>query len=347
MTDPKKKYEEALASFAVPGNRWSALLSLTYWAAASGLDTEQVLADAHGIGVRGRDGDIRRDMESARVRIGAYVSAQAMRPHPSGGRQAPYLRIEQPTPSASRVRQLMEAGKDVVTFGGLRALSPEGICSDRDWLARRVQCEQQLLALFSRQDLLHVFSPNAPTVGALGVNIRSLGDWLENDEGVHPDRTGEIVRPNPLTGDAGKTQGGKESYIAQSCIKELRHMVFEFDGMALEDQCRFWGGFVRRGCLPLVSLVYSGNKSIHGVIRVDAPDIGAWNRYREKVLCLFASDGDGRYRLDPQALHPLIGTRLAGAVRGSTGKIQELLWVRLEWRDGVYQRQLNGAAIRP
>lgn len=124
-------------------------------------------------------------------------------------------------------------------------------------------------------------------------------------------------------------------------------MVFEFDGMALEDQCRFWGGFVRRGCLPLVSLVYSGNKSIHGVIRVDAPDIGAWNRYREKVLRLFASDGEGRYRLDPQALHPLIGTRLAGAVRGSTGKIQELLWVRLEWRDVAYQRQLNGAAIRP
>ena len=94
MTDPKKKYEEALASFAVPRNRWSALLSLTYWAAASGLDTEQVLADAHGIGVRGRDGDIRRDMESARLRIGAFASAQAMRPHPSGGRQAPYLRIE-------------------------------------------------------------------------------------------------------------------------------------------------------------------------------------------------------------------------------------------------------------
>lgn len=85
---------------------------------------------------------------------------------------------------------------------------------------------------------------------------------------------------------------------------------------------------VKAKALPLVSLVYSGNKSIHGVIRVDAPDLPTCNHYRAKILSLYGADPDPRYRLDPQALHPLTGTRLAGVIRKSTGKAQELLWLR-------------------
>ena len=48
----------------------------------------------------------------------------------------------------------------------------------------------------------------------------------------------------------------------------------------------------------LVSLVYSGNKSIHSVIRVDAPDLPTWNRYRTKILSLYGTDPDPRYRLE-------------------------------------------------
>ena len=80
MTDPKKKYEEALASFAVPGNRWSALLSLTYWAAASGLDTEQVLADAHGLVALKHRADVVGDL------IGTHHQAvQLVLGHPAVG----------------------------------------------------------------------------------------------------------------------------------------------------------------------------------------------------------------------------------------------------------------------
>lgn len=334
MTDPNEKYRQALAAFAAPGNRWGGIPSLTLWATATGIDTEEVLADAHAVGVHDRDGDIRRGMSSATVKLTSV--RQNDLPRKSRMRTKTY------TPQRSdRVRQLMDIGKGIETFDAIRELSPVRICPDHDRLALKVQCELQLLAYFTRSDTAHVFRPDAPSAGEPGRNIMPLKDWLLTSPGGHPVDAGEIVRPNPLTGALGKTKSGKDSYIAQSCIADLRHMVFEFDGMPLPDQCRFWGGVIRQDNLPLVSLVYSGNKSIHGVIRADAPDIETWDKYRQAILGLFATDADPRYRLDPQALHPLTGTRLAGVTRASTGKMQELLWVKGEWRDAAYQRELN------
>ena len=65
------------------------------------------------------------------------------------------------------------------------------------------------------------------------------------------------------------------------------------------------------------------------------------NTLKDAILNLFATDTDARYRLDPQALHPLTGTRLAGVTRASTGKVQELLWIAPDWRDTEWQRSLN------
>ena len=243
---------------------------------------------------------------------------------------------------SKRVRQLIEAGQDVSSFDALRKLSPVSICPDHDRLALKVQCELQLLAYFTRTDTAHVFRPDAPSTGEPGRNIMTLNEWLTRNPCGHPIDAGEIVRPNPLTGAVGQTKEGKSSYIAQSCIADYRHMVFEFDGMPLPDQCRFWSGVIQQDNLPLVSLVYSGNKSIHGVLRADVPDVKTWDKYRQAILELFVTDTDARYRLDPQALHPLTGTRLARVTRASTGKVQELLWIAPEWRDTKWQRMFNG-----
>jgi len=196
--------------------------------------------------------------------------------------------------------------------------------------------------MFGPSDIIHVFSPDRPSVGEPGKNLRPVGDWLTDPHGAHPDRSGEIVRPNPFSGQQGTTRDGKPSFIAQSMIADYRHMVFEFDSLPIDVQCQFWAGFIMQSALPLVSLVYSGNKSLHGVIRVDAPDAINWQRYRERIIALFSSDADKSYRLDPQALHPLTGTRLAGVKRQSTGRWQELLWITPEWFDPIYQAKFNG-----
>ena len=65
MINANLRYNQALAVFAVPGNRWQGVLALTYWAVASGRCTEDVLDAVHGLGIHDRNGDIRRGMESA------------------------------------------------------------------------------------------------------------------------------------------------------------------------------------------------------------------------------------------------------------------------------------------
>lgn len=111
-------------------------------------------------------------------------------------------------------------------------------------------------------------------------------------------------------------------------LSELCELIFAQlqDEMPIADQCRFWAGFIRRGKLPLVTLSFSGGKSLHGVVRVNAPDAETWARYRAQIVERYAADPDKAYRLDVQALNPLTGCRLAGVMRKDTGKVQELLF---------------------
>jgi len=188
-----------------------------------------------------------------------------------------------------------------------------------------------LQLLFGRADVVNIRrdkTDNAPAKP--GANLRPMRDWLFSTGGF-----GEIVRPNPFTGNQGMTGEGKPSFACKGTIAAFRHMVFEFDDMPLADQCRFWAGFIRNGKLPLVSLTYSGGKSVHGMVRVDAPDAETWARYRTAIVERYAADPDPQYRLDAQALNPLTGCRLAGAVRRDTGGVQELLYDCGKWFETV------------
>ncbi len=288
------------------------------------MDADEVIEAAHGVGVTAHDADIRRGMVTAAAKVTANAAKDGNTS--SGGSVRRYVRTKPTTPkqSTDRVRRLIELGKDVATMEALRKLSPVEIVPGTSETARRIQCEAMLQHLFGRGDWVHIRrdkTDNTPVKP--GTNLRPMRDWMF-DTGTR--ELGEIVRPNPFTGGQGVTGDGKPSFACLKTIAAFRHMVFEFDEMPLADQCRFWAGVIRRGALPLVSLTYSGGKSIHGVVRVDAHDAETWARYRAAIIERYAADPDKRYRLDAQALNALTGCRLAGAVRGDTGKVQELLY---------------------
>lgn len=322
MTDPRVKFEQALAAFAIPGNRWSGVSRLTYWGAVCGMGVDAVIESAHSVEVITRDADIRRGMVTAAAKVQAYAAKFGNRS--SGGSIRRYVHTKPTAPKQppDRVRRLIELGEDVATMEALRELSPAEIVPGTTETARRIQTETHLQLLFGRADVVNIRRDKADNAPAKpGVNLRPMSDWLFSTGVV-----GEIVRPNPFTGNQGVTGEGKPSFACKSAIAAFRHMVFEFDELPLADQCRFWAGVIRRGALPLVSLTYSGGKSIHGVVRVDAPDAETWARYRAAIIERYVADPDNRYRLDAQALNALTGCRLAGAVRGDTGKAQELLY---------------------
>lgn len=224
-----------------------------------------------------------------------------------------------------RVRSLIHAGRDIRTPDALAQLSPHPVADGDAWGGTITQMQW----LFPNgNEFAYIFrtDEHGATPGVLGKSIMRANQWLNTACPVPPDEAGEQVVPNPFTGEPGETTDGRQSYIAQSCLAALPHMLMEFDELPMPEQCAFWAGFIRQGKLPLVCLVHSGGKSIHGCIRVNAPDLMTWNAIRAGLLDIYAADDDAAFRVDEQAMRPRTGMRLAGAVRQSTGARQRLLW---------------------
>lgn len=324
MIDPRAKYETALAAFAAPGARWANKGALTYWGRAAGLSADEIIADVRAQGVNDRDADIRRGWADAKTRDAATTANHTRR-------------ARKPPPQYVRhVRNLIggigDCGSDDV-----RELSP---CLD--WFGKPPpnQTAMFMRAAFAPGEMVHVFRDDVPTAGKPGVNIRPAAEWVELVErgGSLP---GDLVVPNPFTGDPGESTAGKQSFIAQSCLAAFPCMVLEFDEMPLAKQCAFWRAFILKSNLApaLVALTFSGNRSIHGLVHVGCADLAGWQAVRQRMIGLFASDPDGTMRADFQAMQPRTGTRLPGVRRFDNGRRQVLLYLNPRARAGNMWRE--------
>ena len=148
---------------------------------------------------------------------------------------------------------------------------------------------------------------------------------------------------NPLTGNAGLTKEGKASFDCADTVAALRFCLVEFDEMPLRDQLALWVSVVctMRDEIPVVSIVYSGSKSLHGVVlcppasredlardTVCDADKSRWLDTWDRLIRRFASSETPAERMDlAPTKNPAIHTRVAGAVRSETGKYQKLLYL--------------------
>ncbi len=342
------QYREALARFAIPKHRDEESKNLTYWGAAAGLSAEDIIADAAAAGVVGREYElkIRHGYETAKPKIEARrarFEAEGAACH-RAGRVAFRSVLNKPAQiKGGRVQRLIEEGRDIDDMEKLRKLSAAKICPGEDLLALRVSREQELLTLFAPNEFLFMRSGKASNeMARLGDNLCLLDKWLDPPLSTTLGDRFEVVGVNPRTGRAGASG----SFGTKDTIAAFRHMVWEFDEMPLADQCRFWAGVIRRGDFPLVALVYSGNKSIHGVIRVPAKYEKTAEGYRafaDAIAARYANPADPpQFRLDVQALrNALICVRLAGVVRKDTGKNQALLYAARHWFDREYEDLMN------
>ena len=129
---------------------------------------------------------------------------------------------------------------------------------------------------------------------------------------------------NPLTGELGHTKSGTLSMRCDATVAAHRFVVAEMDDTPLEEQARFWEGWRKNIPIPIAALIYTGGKSIHAWLRVDAADAEEWDR-------------EIRGRLFPECLVPLGCdktcknpsrlTRAPGRIREDKGKWQSLLFL--------------------
>ena len=133
---------------------------------------------------------------------------------------------------------------------------------------------------------------------------------------------GAWVRFNPLDG-----QGAKNANVT-----EYRYALVESDTIEIEKQ----NALLRELELPIAVLVHSGGKSLHAIVRIDAPD---YTEYRKRVDFLYSICKKNGLVIDTQNRNPSRLSRLPGCVRGQSKQyivdvnIGKATWD--EWKEWV------------
>ena len=130
--------------------------------------------------------------------------------------------------------------------------------------------------------------------------------------------------PNPFTGKPAKNDKGEDSWCLETTLAAKRLALIEFDNLELELQAAFWKGVIKEKMLPVVSLIYSGGKSIHGLIRLKLTD---WEGQWRDIEVLMASDPDQRFRCDVSCKNAGRMTRVPDVMRPDTNRRQTLLYL--------------------
>lgn len=110
---------------------------------------------------------------------------------------------------------------------------------------------------------------------------------------------GAWIRFNPLDGKGVKNDN----------VTEFRYALVESDNLGLEKQ----NAIMRELELPIAALVYSGGKSVHAIVKVEAKDK---NEYRERVEYLYKICNKNGLQVDGQNKNPSRLSRMPGVIRG-------------------------------
>lgn len=136
---------------------------------------------------------------------------------------------------------------------------------------------------------------------------------------------GAWIRFNPLDGKGVKNEN----------VTEYRYALVESDQLELDKQ----NAMIRELELPVACLVYSGGKSLHAIVKVDAQD---YTEYRRRVDYLYKVCEKNGLQIDTQNRNPSRLSRMPGVIRN--GKKQFLVdtnigkqsWAEwYEWIEGV------------
>ncbi|MCE0483116.1 MAG: hypothetical protein LV479_02635 [Methylacidiphilales bacterium] len=162
--------------------------------------------------------------------------------------------------------------------------------------------------LFHGEDLVNV----CPEHGA-GIT-KSRDQWMTHvrDHGAPSGSIGCMFRPNPVT----ETGSGKDGAICDSDVTAHRFALVESDILPLELQL----SVIARLPLPVAAIIFSGGKSYHALVRVDAVDVVEYRRDVGRMLALLRPLG-----FDQSTGNPSRMSRLPGATRGE--ELQRLVYL--------------------
>lgn len=135
--------------------------------------------------------------------------------------------------------------------------------------------------------------------------------------GDYKSEAGAWIRFNPLDGKDVKNEN----------VTEFRFALVESDSMDIEKQ----HAIISELELPVATLVHSGNKSLHAIVRVDAKD---YDEYRKRVDYLYEICRKNGLALDTQNKNPSRLSRMPGATRNGAKQFLVATNIgRESWKD--------------
>ena len=350
------KYKEALAAL-VPGTRDSGLPALTIFGRLAGMTPDELYHDimdnAPG-GKRPSAAAVRRAVDHATrtVEFGGRGASRKdsrfvaydriwTKKEPSAKERRESTRKALPDDVRGYVHSLIEYGRGA-NSKTLREMSPTPI---PDSHAEQAAAHLEAIGADWRWKLW---------AGTIGQGIGKHGGVISATSLADSIRAGLAEIPthvslNPVTGMEGRTKDGKPSFDCEETVAAFPFALLEFDAMPLLDQCALFSSLIRKMPGRIVSLVYSGGKSIHGVMLIPEcddrrmttktladqirdertpADDKKWESSVAELRFAFASSDNPAERIDEAPLEsPAFHTRLAGAYRKEKGRRQGLLYL--------------------
>ena len=141
-----------------------------------------------------------------------------------------------------------------------------------------------------------------------------FGDWNKT--------AGAWIRFNPLDGNGIKNEN----------VTDYRFALVESDSIPIAKQ----HALIRELELPVAALVYSGGKSLHAIVRINAGD---YTEYRKRVEYLYKVCDKNGLKVDTQNKNPSRLSRMPGVTRN--GRKQFLLATNIgkadwqEWQEWI------------
>lgn len=160
------------------------------------------------------------------------------------------------------------------------------------------------------------------TAGELIAALNNCDGDISNVFGDYKPEAGAWIRFNPLDGKGVKNEN----------VTDYRYALVESDCMALEEQ----NAIIRELELPVAVLVYSGGKSVHAIVKIDAAN---YDEYRKRVDYLYNVCRKNGFEIDKQNRNPSRLSRMPGVIRN--GKKQFIIDTNIgksdfsEWKDWV------------
>ena len=142
------------------------------------------------------------------------------------------------------------------------------------------------------------------TAGQLITELDACGGDLGKVVGDCDPEVGAWICFNPVDGTGRKDAN----------ITAYRYALVECDNMELGKQ----QAIIKQLELPCAALVYSGGKSVHAIVKVDAPD---YAEYRRRVDYLYSACQKNGLTIDQQNRNPSRLSRMPGIPRGDKRQV--------------------------